>query len=113
MVAVGEPTGKDDGVRRPEIGLGVPRQPRLPAEDRGGDVGEVALAPRAGEDGDGHARPMSEHGHGSAGGSPICSSERISQLAVSMTGLASSRRHMSATLASAAAWSSASKLMRM
>ena len=49
VVAVCESAGQDDRIGGPEIGLGVPDQPCLPAEDGVGDVREVTLAPRARE----------------------------------------------------------------
>ena len=103
VVAVREPAGQNHGVRPPEVGLGVPHQAVLPAEHLGRHVREVALAPGAGKDHHRDARAATPttvtRRHHSA--MPACSSARSSQLAVSITGFASRRRHISATAASA------------
>ena len=74
-----------------------------------GDMREVALGPGPGKDRHRDARAAGSDGHGFACSASCCSSARSSQLAVSMTGLASRRRHISSTAASAAPWSVASK----
>ena len=113
MVAVREAARQDHGVRPAKIVVGVPHETRLPAEDGFGNVREVALGPGPGKDRHRNARAATQDGHGFASSASCSASARSSQLAVSMTGLASSRRHISSTAASAAPWSGASKAMRI
>ena len=113
VVAVGEAAGQDHGVGAAKIVVGVPHETRLPAEDGFGNVREVALGPGPGKDRHRHARAPTRRSRVRLIGILLGVGARSSQVAVSMTGLASRRRHISSTAASAAARSGASKAMRI
>src|SRR5262249_57164861 len=85
VVAVLEPAGDDDGVNAAELGVCVPQRLRRPAESTDGP-GDVELAVRTGEDDDADARA-----HVAAAGSPSSIAD------ASITGVASSRGHISST----------------